>query len=233
MQILVLGLPRTGTQSLADALAILGIAPVYHMRDVGKNKHQDLWVEAIEAKFEGKGTAWTRDEFDRILSGYEAVADYPAAIFPEELIAAYPEASIILTTRTADSWLASMTTTLWHHHVNQPADDPGPLATLRRKYHAHCWGNDLPAHGRRFFGEHNERARKAAEVAVAESKAAGEGHAERKFLELPVGAGWEPLCQFLGVPVPEVSYPRSDDWFEYKKEVAKREEASAESASPK
>lgn len=63
--------------ALADALTILGIAPVYHMRDVGKNKHQDLWVEAIEAKFEGKGPAWTRDEFDRILSGYEVCYPHP------------------------------------------------------------------------------------------------------------------------------------------------------------
>jgi len=148
----------------------------------------------------------------------QGVADYPAAIFPEELIAAYPEASIILTTRTVNSWHASMLSTLWHHHSRQPVDDPSPMAVLRRKYHSHSWNDDLPAHGKRFFEEHNERTRKAAEAAVAESKGAG---GDRKFLELPVGAGWGPLCEFLSVPVPEVAYPRSDDWVEYKAAVAK------------
>ena len=122
-----------------------------------------------------------------------------------------------------------MLSTLWHHHSRQPDDDPSPLATLRRKYHGHCWGNDLPANGRRFFDEHNERTRKAAEAAVAESKAAGEGESGsgRKFLELTVGAGWGPLCEFLGVPVPDVSYPRSDDWVQYKATVAKENETAA------
>ena len=34
----------------------------------------------------------------------QAVCDVPAACFPEELIAAYPEAKIILTNRDIDAW---------------------------------------------------------------------------------------------------------------------------------
>jgi hypothetical protein len=41
-----------------------------------------------------------------------------------------------------------------------------------------------------------------------------------------MGSGWGPLCEFLGKEVPEIPYPRSDDWFSYKKEVedVKRQE---------
>jgi len=57
--------------ALADALIQLGITPIYHMREVGKNNHQALWTDAIESKFEGNGKPWRRDEFEQILSGYE------------------------------------------------------------------------------------------------------------------------------------------------------------------
>ena len=41
------------------------------MREVGKNKHQALWIEALEAKYEGKGELFNREKFDRILGSYE------------------------------------------------------------------------------------------------------------------------------------------------------------------
>ncbi len=63
--------PANSVLALADALGQLGVDPIYHMREVANNKHQDLWVEAIDAKFEGKGRVWGRQEFDQILAGYE------------------------------------------------------------------------------------------------------------------------------------------------------------------
>lgn len=138
----------------------------------------------------------------------QGVADYPPAIFPEELMAAYPEAAVILTVRDEDSWMASMESTLWHLYQSRPADDPSPMNQLSRKYHEHCWGGDLPKYGKEAFRKHNELVREAAKG--------------RKFLEFGVGQGWEKLCEFLGVEVPEgVKWPRSDDWVDYKKMVDK------------
>jgi hypothetical protein len=86
---------------------------------------------------------------------------------------------------------------------------------LSRKYHAHCWGNDFPKNGRTFFREHNALVREASKG--------------RKFLELQAKDGWAPLCEFLGLSVPEgVPFPRSDDWVEYKKMVEKQKEKAAE-----
>lgn len=136
----------------------------------------------------------------------QSVADYPPAIFAKELIAAYPEASIILSVRDEDGWYASMMSTLWHLHTSRPADDSSPMNQLSRKYHAHCWGNDFPKNGRTCFREHNALVRDASQG--------------RRFLELQVRDGWEPLCEFLGVPAPEgVPFPRNDDWVEYKQRV--------------
>jgi len=49
----------------------LGLAPIYHMREVASNSHQDLWVQAMKAKFEPGGEPWGRKEFDQILAGYQ------------------------------------------------------------------------------------------------------------------------------------------------------------------
>ncbi|KAI4869480.1 hypothetical protein F4820DRAFT_463429 [Hypoxylon rubiginosum] len=212
--------------ALADALERLGIGPVYHMREVGKNRHQALWIEALDAKFEGRGEPYDRERFDQILGNYEALSDYPAAIFPAELMAAYPEASIILSVRhTEEAWLASMESTLWHSHTHAPVPNPSPMAPLSGRYHHHCWADDLPKHGRAAYRAHN---------ALVRSLARDQG---RKFLEYKPGDGWVPLCAFLGVEgenVPTEPFPRSDDWVEYKKTVEaerRREEAAAATAT--
>lgn len=57
--------------ALANALVDLGVTPVYHMREVAKNEHQPLWVRAIEAKEQGKGHAWQREDFEQILAGFQ------------------------------------------------------------------------------------------------------------------------------------------------------------------
>jgi hypothetical protein len=42
------------------------------MREVGKHQHESLWIEALEAKFENKGDAWsTKQDFDRILEDFQ------------------------------------------------------------------------------------------------------------------------------------------------------------------
>jgi Sulfotransferase domain len=37
-----------------------------------------------------------------------------------------------------------------------------------------------------------------------------------------VGQGWEPLCAFLGVPIPEEPFPRTNDRQEFADRVRRR-----------
>jgi hypothetical protein len=76
------------------------------------------------------------------------------------------------------------------------------MAVLANLYHQHCWADNFPAQGREFFRAHNNQVRRAS--------------SGRKFLEYCPGDGWGPLCEFLGVEVPSIDYPRSDAWLEYK-----------------
>ncbi|KAL3419133.1 hypothetical protein PVAG01_09355 [Phlyctema vagabunda] len=208
MQVLVLGMPRTGTQSLAEALMELGYGPIYHMREVGKNQHQGPWIAALQSKYEGKGEVFGREQFDSIFQGFSGVSDYPAAIFPEELIRAYPESKIILTTRDEELWEKSMLATLVHAHTAGSAPDakPSAMRSLADLYHKHVWDNDIPKNGRRAFREHNELVAKVSP--------------KERFLEYQVKDGWDPLCEFLEKDIPNIPFPRSDDWLSYKKEHA-------------
>lgn len=234
MKVLVLGLPRTGTQctpspsiaarfstrtdktplqttALADALAHLSISPVYHMREVSKNAHQDLWISAIADNLPGSAPAdpWPRDRWDALLSAFAAVSDFPASLFPTALAAAYPDCAIIHTTRDFESWEASMRDTLIHAHHHRDPDRRSPMEGLANAYHAACWGDDFDKNGRAYFEEHHDEVRRL--------KKDG-----KRFLEFRPGDGWKPLCELLGVEVPNIPFPRSDDWVEYKKQI-KRE----------
>ncbi|KAK2054507.1 hypothetical protein LY76DRAFT_522437 [Colletotrichum caudatum] len=208
MKVLVLGLPRTGTQSLADALAHLSISPVYHMREVSKSAHQDLWVSAIADNLPRTSPLrpWSRAQWDALLSGYAAVSDFPPALFPTALAEAYPDSLIIHTTRPFDAWEASMRDTLVHAHRHRDPERRSPMEALANAYHAACWDDDFEQNGRAYFERHHEEVRAL--------KGGG-----RRFLEYHPGDGWAPLCEMLGVAVPEIPFPRSDDWVEYKNQV--------------
>lgn len=40
------------------------------MKEVRKNRHQDGWIAALEAKFEGKGKVFGREDWDELLGCY-------------------------------------------------------------------------------------------------------------------------------------------------------------------
>jgi hypothetical protein len=52
--------------AIAAALEQLGITPTYHMREVGINNHQSLWIDAMRSE-----TAISREYFDRMFAGYK------------------------------------------------------------------------------------------------------------------------------------------------------------------
>ena len=106
---------------------------------------------------------------------------------------AYPNASLILTVRSEESWLASMNSTLF----TMPKSNFFPLFT---DFHFGPVEERTDEKKIAGFREHNENVKKWA-------KERG-----RDLLVFEVKEGWEPLCDFLGKSVPEEAFPRSDDW---------------------
>ncbi|KAJ4350656.1 hypothetical protein N0V95_004561 [Ascochyta clinopodiicola] len=110
MRVLVLGLPRTNTSSLISALRTLGYNP-YTMRSlVTDPTHIAVWQEAVNSTQHAPGLPLPIND---ILTDYDAIADLPGCMFAEQLIAAYPRAKVILTTRAYHEWERSMQESIW------------------------------------------------------------------------------------------------------------------------
>jgi hypothetical protein len=118
VEVLCLGLPRTGTESLSVALRTLGL-PTYHGWDLvfeSDGGKLQLCAELLQRKYSGArdgDVCITSAEFDILLGDNQAVVDSLSVLFAPELVAAYPEAKVILNVRPdIDAWYHSIDKTI-------------------------------------------------------------------------------------------------------------------------
>jgi hypothetical protein len=121
IQVIGAGFGRTGTDSMREALVMLGFGPCHHMFEVNANEEQRrLW----RALAQGAEPAW-----DRLLKGYRSCVDWPSAFYWRELMTYYPNAKVILTYRSPDSWWQSFEKTILAY-INSQTDQDSLVATL-------------------------------------------------------------------------------------------------------
>lgn len=206
MQLLCLGLGRTGTSSLERALEILGYNDIYNLESVTTARDVDLWMKAMDAKYKGKGP-FGRKEWDQLLGHYSVVKSLPSTPFAAELVEAYPEAQVILTTRDTEGWYESYRKTVWWR-FNDPVllwlsrvDERSRYGLLLYRLLNHYYQGSFKDHGKRVYEEHNLLVRRLVP--------------REKLLEYRVSEGWGPLCAFLGKKIPDAPFPRINDQLEY------------------
>ncbi|MFC4586776.1 sulfotransferase family protein [Sphaerisporangium corydalis] len=203
LQIVGAGFGRTGTLSLRAALDKIGFAPCYHFTELLTHPdHLSGWLSAAH----GAAGAWRGP-----LSGYEATTDWPCVAFWRELVEDNPEAKVILTSRDADAWYESMIRTIFKvmgdgapgHGVTGRfggLPDGRRLAEFAREIVVdHTFGGHIDdrAHVISCYERHNDEVRRTV--------------APDRLLDYHVDQGWEPLCAFLGVPVPPDPFPHLND----------------------
>jgi hypothetical protein len=194
------GFGRTGTKSLQDALELLGKGPCYHMVEVFKNPQAPVWW--YEAACDPANANWAR-----IFEGYNSTVDWPNATYYRELAQAYPDAKVILTERDPDLWFKSTQATIFARMPTGPgAEEPFP----RMLGKVVCELFDYRMHDRdhciSVFNAHNKQVR--------------ETIPPERLLVYEVAQGWEPLCAFLGVPVPETAMPKVNSTEEFQARFA-------------
>lgn len=200
LEIIGAGFGRTGTMSLKGALEQLGFGPCHHMLEViSRDDQRAMWGEV------GDGAA---PDFDALFDGYRSQVDWPGAAYWRELARHYPDAKVILTLRDADSWHRSVMNTIGKYMM--PPEDPdasGPAAIGYPIINKPIFDGRVlePDHAKAVFEAHNREVR---ETIPAD-----------RLLVLEVGAGWEPLCDFLGVDVPEEPYPSRNSTLEFRTRV--------------
>jgi hypothetical protein len=194
------GLGRTGTKSLQTALEQLGFGPCHHMVEVFKRpESMALWVEA------GKGNA----DWNAIYGGFHATVDYPGARFWRELAEAYPDAKVLHTVRDPDRWFESTQETIFaaHSFAAGAAGAPEPLKAF---FETVVDGFREHLHDREFLTAYFKRHTEEVLAAIP----------RERLLVYQVSQGWEPLCRFLDVPVPDAPFPSENSREEFKARVA-------------
>ena len=187
------GFGRSGTTSLRAALQLLGYDPCYHMQSAMTHpSHLKFWIRA---------QAGEPVDFPRFFRHYRAVVDWPACEFYPALVAAFPEAKVLLNVRDPEAWYDSARETLWV--IDQVLPWWFPKA-MRQMHEDVIWQG-------RFRGEFLDRAKAIAAYNAHLQEVRRRVPAER-LLEFNVREGWGPLCAFLGRPVPaQVPFPHLND----------------------
>ncbi|KAL5342737.1 hypothetical protein BJX70DRAFT_355659 [Aspergillus crustosus] len=210
MEVLALGMSRSGTESLRRALQLLGYDHVYHGFDMSEATpmHWKHWALLGRRKYGLVGTTHkgdphlTRADFDQLLGHSVAVTDQPCSIFAPELINAYPEAKVILNYRDVDSWYESLTALIlphaqgfWYNVL------PWFSAEMywAVQYTVHCFNkffyDSLERNGKWVYEQHSAQIKGL----VADQPG--------RLLVWRVQDGWESLCKFLDKPIPEEEFP--------------------------
>jgi hypothetical protein len=201
------GLPRTATLTQKIALEMLGFGPCYHMITVLADMTlADGWADALAGQA----------NWDKVLDGFNSAVDYPTAFFYKELLAAYPDAKVVLSVRDGRAWARSMFGTIWGVQY-----DEGSVA-----YHLARAQGCIDPSMRSFtetmmtmlgmaglFGPTPAQFDEDVLIAGMERhNAAVRAHVPAgQLLEWSPADGWGPLCEFLDRPVPAVPLPRVND----------------------
>lgn len=185
------GLGRTGTNSLKLALEQLLGGPCYHMLEVfGRPGDIPAWHQAVHGEL---------PDWQSLFGDYVAAVDWPVAAFWRELAAAYPDALVLLSVRAdADEWWASASSTIFKIVNSDAPPDEEVLAAqmamakdLLSKRFCERWYD--PDEAKAAYEAHN--------AAVRATVAPG------RLVEWTAGDGWGPVCDALGLAVPDAPFP--------------------------
>jgi hypothetical protein len=150
----------------------------------GNPANPPLWLAAAHG----------RPDWETIFKGYVATVDYPAGGFWRQLAAYYPEAKVLLSVRDPDKWFESTRETILSDGIREIA-----AMTPDKAFFDETVFKDFVGHfgDRAFITDYFRRHNQAVIDAIP----------KERLLVYEVGQGWEPLCDFLGLPVPAGPFP--------------------------
>jgi hypothetical protein len=173
--------------SLKSALEQLGLSPCNHMLEISSERAA-MWLDAAR----GNPVDW-----HRVLAGYRATVDWPGCAFYRQIMASFPKAKVILTLRDPEAWYESAVKTIHERPSARPEEQDEAVKV--KMIRAVVWEGSMRGsfddkdRAIALFNEHN---REVVRTVPPE-----------RLLIFNAKDGWEPLCEFLDLPVPSVPYP--------------------------
>ncbi|CAK8679951.1 unnamed protein product [Clavelina lepadiformis] len=203
MKVIVAGYSKTGTKSMVVALNQLG----YNVYDFFDHfwYHGDKWEKLLSNR------GGSIEDFKEMYQSVDAVTDCPPNIFWEEILQAFPDAKVILTTRDEEQWYKSLLKQMQAFLNNYIYGFMQIVSPTGRKYFTFfrnvvrsLWGSDM-RHPRDSCAVDNQMMiRKAFRQ---HGKYCEQNCPPGKLLVYDVRQGWAPLCKFLGKEIPDKPFP--------------------------
>ena len=194
LQVIGAGTGRTGTSSLKIALEHLLGKPCYHMVELLQNPaHTPTWHDAAFGRMPNWGSFFAE---------YGAAVDWPSAAFWPELIEAFPDALVILSVRDGAAWRESARRTIYAPH------EPKSI----------MWQEMIEQIGATRFPVHNvihTDAQASIDLFNTWNARVKAGVSAERLLVWEAKEGWDPICNALNLPIPDLPFPRANtlaDW---------------------
>ena len=183
---------------MKTALEQLGFGPCYHMTEVFKRSaHIQAWHDVAQDRL----VNW-----HDLFQDFQATVDFPASVYYQELMDTFPEAKVIHTVRDPERWYDSTLETIYQaptifpRWLQKAVKPVGRIVEMQERI---IWQKQLEgsfenrARTIEIFQQHTEEVKR---VVPAE-----------RLLLFSVKEGWEPLCRFLNVPIPDTPFPHVND----------------------
>ena len=192
LEVIGVGLGRTGTLSLKGAFEKLGFGPCYHMIELRAAEDGfQRWTAHVEGQRNWK----------RLFEGFRSTTDHPGCDYWRELAAYYPNAKLVLTVRDPDAWFDSGRTTIFSDDFYRMVERaPEFVRTFFRSLGSTAF----------FEAHHNDRAAMT-DYFRRHNEAIIDTIDPDRLLVFEAKQGWQPLCTFLEVPIPGIPFPRINE----------------------
>tara|TARA_B100001173_G_scaffold309456_1_gene321842 strand:- start:1200 stop:1925 length:726 start_codon:yes stop_codon:yes gene_type:complete len=199
MKVICAGWGRTGTRSLKYALEHINGEPSYHMQNILLNKKDaKKWHDLI---FNNKNNY----NWDNIYKGYGACLDFPSCNYYKELMDFYPDAKVILNLRDDESWVKS-----WNVLNNQILKSFTFRFIAKLPYTSFKLHKDI--HNEMILGSRG--AFQGAKTDKEKMQKFNDWNQsvidyvpKDRLLIYKASEGWEPICKFLNVNIPDIPFP--------------------------
>ncbi|KAH1917811.1 hypothetical protein KXW47_001000, partial [Aspergillus fumigatus] len=220
-KVIVASSSRTGTLGLYFAMKILGYTP-YHMYEVALVQGTPGMAALLEAVIAEHNRLsgikrFDKGDLDKLTADYDCLIEIPSFLGPALLdeYAQDPEVKIILTERDPDRWAKSVNGTAgfvvkaaasFPLNVLKHFDEElGIFLALNTTVYAVVADSTKPGQ------PGNEAALRRNYVEYIKAVKNTVPKDRLLVIKLEDGLGWEQICPFLGVPIPEEKYPRGND----------------------
>jgi hypothetical protein len=172
------------------ALEQLGFGPCCHG---GEERHFKQGSAFWDRVFTGAPIDW-----DDFFHGYRSTVDSPSCKFYLTLATKYPLAAVVLTLRDPNAWFDS------YHETVLPMM---MSSSQGAKLFSYLFGASRPDRQSMIaaYERHNAEVKQLVPA--------------QRLLVYEVESGWKPLCEFLGVPVPDTPFPHSNVRTEFAEKV--------------